>query len=205
MVQVTAVTRGRPLTTTHADIEAAAFSLFARHGFDATTVDEIAQAVGIGRRTLFRYFPSKNDIPWGRFDASLEDFAAKLDASDPQLPLSTAVSNAIIAFNDVPPEAISQHRQRMSLILHTETLQAHSALRYRQWRQVIAEFVASRLGQQPTDLVPRTIGHIALAVAVSAYEQWLVDPDQPLESLLREAMNSLNLFLAQSESAGHRA
>jgi len=205
MVQVTGVMRGRPLTTTHADIEAAAFGLFARHGFDDTTVDAIAQAVGIGRRTLFRYFPSKNDIPWGRFDASLEDFAAKLEASDPQLPLSVAVSNAIIAFNDVPLDAVSQHRQRMALILHTATLQAHSALRYREWRHVVAEFVASRLGQQPTDLLPRTIGHIALAVAVSAYEQWLVDPDQSLESLLREAMSSLDLFLAQSKSAGNRA
>jgi hypothetical protein len=70
---------------------------------------------------------------------------------------------------------------------------------------VVAEYVAKRLGEKTTDLVPRTIGHIALAVAVSAYEQWLVNPEQPLESLLREAMNSLNLFLAQSESAGHRA
>jgi hypothetical protein len=32
---------------------------------EAITIDDIAAAAGIGRRTLFRYYPSKNDILWG--------------------------------------------------------------------------------------------------------------------------------------------
>src|SRR5215213_2120704 len=65
---------GRPPATTHAAIERTAFALFERQGFEATTLDDIAAALGVGRRTLFRYYPSKNDILWGRFDASLRHF-----------------------------------------------------------------------------------------------------------------------------------
>jgi mycofactocin system transcriptional regulator len=202
MQQITGAVRGRPLTTSHAEIESAAFGLFSLHGFDATTVDQIAEAAGIGRRTLFRYFPSKNDIPWGRFDASLHGFAAMLDASDPNWSISTAVGRAIVAFNDVPEEAIPQHRQRMSLILNTATLQAHSALRYREWRAVVAGYVAVRLGERPEDLVPRTMGHVSLALAVSAYEQWLQDPEHELNSLLRDAMSSVAPLLAGIELPG---
>jgi AcrR family transcriptional regulator len=72
MTRKRAALGGRPPATSHAEIEAAAFALFAQKGFDATTMEDIATAVGVGRRTLFRYFPSKNDIPWGQFDDSLE-------------------------------------------------------------------------------------------------------------------------------------
>jgi len=54
---------GRPEATSHAAIEQAAFRLFGDSGFDATTLDAIAAEVGVGRRTLFRYYASKNDIP----------------------------------------------------------------------------------------------------------------------------------------------
>ena len=78
---MSSVTRrvGRPEATSHADIEAAAFGLFAKHGFEHTTLDMIAAEVGVSRRTLFGYYASKNDIPWGQFDRSLERFHAVLE------------------------------------------------------------------------------------------------------------------------------
>ena len=41
----------------------------------------LASAAGIGRRTFFRYFPSKNDVPWGNFDEELDRMHRHLKAS----------------------------------------------------------------------------------------------------------------------------
>ncbi len=130
---------GRPEVTSHAAIEAAAFRLFAARGFEQTTLDAIADEVGVSRRTLFRYYASKNDIPWGQFDRTLDAFREILASLPDDLPLWEAVHRGVVAFNDFPPDAQPPHRDRMRLILTTPALQAHSVLRYSEWRQVIAE------------------------------------------------------------------
>lgn len=186
---------GRPVATSHAAIEQAAFALFAEIGFERTTLDAIANAVGVGRRTLFRYYKSKNDIPWGQFDRTLDGFRALLDAAPPEMPLAEAVHRAVVAFNDFPDEAEPSHRDRMRLIVTTPELQAHSVLRYADWRRVIAEYVARRTGQTPDGLLPRTVGHVSLALALSAYEAWLPDETADLRSLLDDAMSALAGYL----------
>jgi mycofactocin system transcriptional regulator len=182
---------GRPEVTTHAAIERAAFHLFAERGFDLTTLEAIATEVGVARRTLFRYYASKNDIPWGQFDRTLDGFRAILAAMPLTLPLHEAVHRGVLAFNEFPSDADPPHRERMRLILQTPALQAHSVLRYGEWRAVIAEYVASRLGLAPDELQPATVGHVSLALALTAYEQWLRHPEGSLTRLLDDAMSSL--------------
>ena len=191
MTTAHARTAGRPSATDHAAIERAAFELLEQQGFDDTTMEQIAQAVGVGKRTLFRYFPSKNDIPWGQFDDSLRDFASQLAAVPEDVPLADAVHRCVVAFNDFDEPSIEQHRVRMRLILATPTLQAHSALRYAAWRRVISDFVAARTGAHPDDLVPVLVGHVSLALAVTSYELWLDHPDLALTAVLDDAMATL--------------
>ena len=62
---------GRAPATTHGELSHLALALFLERGFEQTTVDDIVEAAGIGRRTFFRYFRSKNDLPWGDFDQLL--------------------------------------------------------------------------------------------------------------------------------------
>jgi mycofactocin system transcriptional regulator len=187
--------RGRPVATSHAAIERAAFRLFAERGFDAVTMADIAAEVAVGRRTLFRYFESKNDIPWGQFDRTLDGFRTILADMPQDLPLHEAVHRGVQRFNDFPADAQPDHRDRMRLILETPALQAHSVLRYAAWRAVIAEYVAARLGLAPDDLVPRTVGNVALALAITAYEGWLEDPDADLTATLDDAMAGLRAYL----------
>jgi len=182
---------GRRRVTSRAELEQAAFTLFAAHGFDATTVDEIAAAAGIGRRTFFRYFPSKNDIPWGAFEHELERMRARLRACPPDVPLMDAVRLALVDFNRVTPAQVPLHRRRMELILRVPTLFAHSTLRFTAWREVVAEFVAERTGRCPDDLAPQAIAHAVLGVAVAAYEHWLDEPGSDLGTLLDDAMRQL--------------
>jgi TetR/AcrR family transcriptional regulator, regulator of mycofactocin system len=183
---------GRRRVTSRAELEQTAFALFAAHGFEATTVDEIAVAAGIGRRTFFRYFPSKNDIPWGAFEDELERMRERLRACPPQVPLMDAIRLALIDFNQVAPAQVPLHRRRMELILRVPTLLAHSTLRFTAWRAVIADFVAERTGRCPRDLAPQAIAHAILGVSVAAYEHWLDDPSADLGALLDDAMRELS-------------
>jgi hypothetical protein len=97
------------------------------------------------------------------------------------------VTEAVVRFNDLPPEAVPAHRRRMALILHVPALQAHSTLRYADWRGVVARFAARRLDQPAEAALPQLIGHLALGSAVAAYEQWLADETSDLPSLLTGA------------------
>lgn len=191
-----ATARGRPVVTSHGEIEQAAFRLFAEHGFEGTTLAAIAAEVGVGRRTLFRYYRSKNDIPWGQFDRTLAGFREMLAEQPDDLPIAEAVHRAVVRFNDFPPGARPSHRDRMRLILTTPELQAHSVLRYADWRRVIAEYVATRRGEAPDALFPRMVGHVSLALALSAYEVWLEDETAALGDLIDQAMADLRGHLA---------
>lgn len=189
---------GRPEATSHADIEQAAFRLFAERGFDGTTLDDIAAAVGVSRRTLFRYYPSKNDIPWGQFDRTLERFRQILRELPQDRPVHEVVQQGVLDFNEFDDAADPPHAERMRLILETPALQAHSVLRYAEWRAVIADYVAERLDLAPTDPLPETVSQVCLALALSAYGLWLRDPGPTLRDRLEQALLDLRSYLAES-------
>jgi mycofactocin system transcriptional regulator len=179
--------------TSRAELELVALDLFARDGFERTTVADIAAAAGISRRTFFRYFASKNDLVWGDFDGLLRRMEAWLDEAPGDRPLLDTLAEAVVRFNWLPPAAVPAHRRRMSLILHVPALQAHSTLRYADWRGVVARYAARRLDVAVGELGPQLVGHVALGAAVAAYDQWLADDDSDLEPLLRRAFGSLAL------------
>jgi len=178
------------------ELERIALDLFIRNGFTETTLDDIAAAAGIARRTFFGYYSSKNDVVWGDFDALLRNMEEWLARSDDSRPLLRTLTEAVVRFNDLPAAAIPAHRQRMSLILHVPALQAHSTLRYADWRNVVARFAAHRLGQRVDALLPQLIGHLTLGAAVTAYEQWLADESTDLRRLLKTAFGALDVKLA---------
>jgi mycofactocin system transcriptional regulator len=187
---------GRPVVTTHAAIEQVAFQLFAEQGFEGTTLEDIARRAGVSRRTIIRYFSSKNDIPWGHFSVTLDHFRKILSEMPTDLPLWQAVHCGVVRFNDFPPDANPSHLARMKLILETPALLAHSVLRYAEWRSVIADYVAVRLNLNSTDPTPVVVGHVSLALALSAYERWLTDPQASLTETVDEAMATLRAHLA---------
>jgi mycofactocin system transcriptional regulator len=182
---------GRRPVTSRSEIEHIALDLFTERGFDTTTVDDIAAAAGIGRRTVFRYYASKNDIPWGAFDEQLDRMRETFAAQPTDLPVMAGVRTAVLDFNDVHPDEQPWHRQRLRLILGTPALQAHSTLRYAAWRRVVAEYAAARLGLSPDALVPQTIGHASLGVALAAYERWLTEDGGELRELLDAVFRAL--------------
>jgi TetR/AcrR family transcriptional regulator, regulator of mycofactocin system len=192
---------GRRPRTSRAELEHIALGLFTTRGFEETTVEDIAAAAGIGRRTFFRYYASKNDAVWGDFDTQLEILRSWFAGCSDDVPLMDAVHGAVVSFNRLDAEEVPWHRQRMRLILDTPALQAHSTPMYARWRAVIAEFAGRRVGASPGDLIPQLIAWAALGAALAAYEQWLRDEDAELEPLLARAMAELSTGFAGHEPA----
>ena len=108
--------------------------MFAERGFEETTVDDVADALGVSRRTLFRYFASKNDMAWGDFDWVLGRLRRCLDETTAEEPLHEALRRAVVESNRYEEEQLPELRIRMRLITGVPALQAHSTLRYTEWR-----------------------------------------------------------------------
>jgi mycofactocin system transcriptional regulator len=176
--------RGRPPTTEPDHVGGIALALFAERGFESTTLEDIAAAAGVGRRTLFRYFPSKNDLVWGDFDRVLERLRDELRATGADEPLMRAIGRAVVASNSYAQADLGDLRIRMTLITTVPALQGHAMLRYAAWRRVLAEFAAARLGVAPDDHVPETIGHAALGTSMAAFTTWVTHPELDLRATL---------------------
>ena len=69
--------RERKKARTHHAISEAAIALFLQRGYDAVSVSEIAAAAEVSKRTLFSYFPSKDELVLHRF-ADHQDEAARV-------------------------------------------------------------------------------------------------------------------------------
>jgi mycofactocin system transcriptional regulator len=183
---------GRRRSTTWDHLSNVAIDLFAARGFDAVSVDDVAHAAGIARRTLFRYYPSKNALPWGDFDAHLERMRDQLADLDPGVPIGDALRTALLAFNTFDDTETARHRQRMRVILQTAELQAYSMTMYAGWRAVVSAFVARRLGVNAGALVPQTVAWTMLGAALSAYEHWLADESVSFAQALNSAFDTVS-------------
>ncbi len=186
---------GRRRSTTPHHITDVAIDMFSARGFADVSVDDVAQAAGISRRTLFRYYASKNAIPWGDFDNHLAHLRDLLDNVGSTVRLGDALRDALLTFNTFDESETARHRQRMRVILQTAELQAYSMTMYAGWREVIAGFVARRLDCKTTDLVPQTVAWTMLGVALSAYEHWLSDESVPLPVALGNAFDAVGAGL----------
>jgi TetR/AcrR family transcriptional regulator, regulator of mycofactocin system len=185
------VTRGRRPSTSRVDVARAALELFHRQGYDQTTVDEIAAAVGVSRRTFFRYFETKPDVVWGEFDAELARLADALAAAPPDEPMMDVLRRVVVSTNRFGAAELGDLRIRMGLTSTVPTLVAHSAVRYAEWCDVIAEFAAGRLGGEPGDLGPQTVARASLGAAMAAFTCWARYDTDDLAAALDQAFRAL--------------
>jgi len=182
---------GESRGTARARVEQAALNLFTRHGFDAVTSDEVADAAGISRRTFFRYFATKADAVWGDFDEHVRHLARLLESADPAQPVLAAICAAYVTANEYPADQQHLLRERMQLILTEPALQAHAQLRYAAVDRVVAEHVTRRTGSTATDLLPRLVAGTTRAAAMTAFEVWLAEPGRSLAGSLHAAFDEL--------------
>jgi TetR/AcrR family transcriptional regulator, regulator of mycofactocin system len=183
--------RGRPPGTSARELEVIALRLFTEHGFDDTTVERIAAAAGVSKRTFFRYFDSKADVLWHAFDGEVRALRAAFAAVPPHVPLMAAIRQVVVGVNRYRAEDVPELRTRMNLIGSVPALAASAAHHYDAWERAVGEFAASRLGQPADSLYPLAIGRATLAVCRSAYERWAERADADLTIYLDQALRAL--------------
>ena len=150
----------------------AGLELFVRQGYDHTTVDQIAAAVGVSRRTFFRYYDSKREVVWGEFDAELRRLRHQLERAPDDQPMMDVLRRAVMATNRFGARELDELRIRIGLTSSVPSLVAHSAVRYAEWCEVVAGFVAGRIGAAPDDLGPQTVARASLGAAMAAFTSW---------------------------------
>ncbi len=184
-------TRGRPPGTSARELELISLRLFTEVSFEETTVEQIALAAGVSRRTFFRYFESKADVLWHAFDGEVRALRAAFAAVPPGVPAMEAIRQVVIGANRYRAEDVPELRTRMNLIGSVPALQASAAHHYDAWERAVSDFAAARLGQPPNSLYPLAIGRATLAVCRSAYDCWVDRADADLTVYLDEALVAL--------------
>ena len=186
-----AVRRGRPPGTSARALEVIALDLFSRHGFEATTIDQIAAVAGVSKRTFFRYFDTKADVLWHAFDAEVENIRHTLAEVPDDRPVMDAVRQAVLQVNHYRAEDVPELRTRMNLIGSVPELGASAAVHYDAWERAVSTFVAARTGREEQSLYPLTVGRVTLAACRAAYEQWAARADADLTVYLDAALRAL--------------
>lgn len=155
-------------------IEDAAIALFEEHGFDGTTVEQIAAAADIAPRTFFSYFPTKEDVVLADYSARLERIVDELGGR----PASEPPWDALRAsFTEVALDyeaARSDLIRRFTIMAGNTTVFARSLQLQAGWEDALAEVLVQRAGRETEDLESRLLAAAALACMRSSLRHWLL-------------------------------
>lgn len=132
--------RGRPRQIDPKQIRDAALSLFMARGFDAVSTTEIAEAVGISRSSVARFYPTKQQIVWEGQDQIAERLAQRLAASS-EGTIVERVSVAIEQAVDYPADELEVLRRRLRLVYDNPQLQVKRAFGRDPVAAVLAAFI----------------------------------------------------------------
>jgi AcrR family transcriptional regulator len=179
-----------------AKIAQAVFTIFAERGFEETTASEAAEAAGISRASFFRYFSSKEEAVFAALEAMGEEIAAALSErpaeEDSWTALRRAFDAAVRNYERSPSETLA----RVRLARTTPALRAHELERQLQWRQMIADAVAPRLGLEPGDVAAEALAGAAVAALDAAVSSWAERGEEAdLIELIDEAFGAIREFV----------
>ncbi len=189
--------RGRPTSIDAANVSLIAVRLFETNGYDATSMDDIAQAAGVSRRSLFRYFPVKAALVWEGFDSFLLDLGRRLDAAPfDAAPFDDAVAHSIercladtfLARGD----GLRLTRIRLQIVNSHPELRSFGSVGLLAVRDRLRSYVESRWQLPPGSLEATVIADATTAASFAALLHWAVaTTDATPADTLRRAMQAL--------------
>jgi AcrR family transcriptional regulator len=161
-VEATTGLRERKKQQTREALARAGMELFVERGYDATTLAEIAEAAGVSTRTVFAYFPSKEDILFASFQTMREALATALAERPGGRDALTTLRDFILSGH--PKTELDRKLER--IICSDETLFSHMRARMSQVQELLAAAIAEDLDAGPDDLRAQ----VAAASLTAAFE-----------------------------------
>jgi AcrR family transcriptional regulator len=155
--------RERKKQATREALTRAALELFVDRGYDETTLDEIAEAAGVSTRTIFAYFPSKEDILFCTMGTMRDALATALA----DRPVGTDALAALRDFILSSAHEKTELDYKLGQVVAADpTLASHKRARIAELQEVLAAAIADDLGVGPDDLRPQ----VAAASLTAAFE-----------------------------------
>lgn len=149
-----------------ARLQLAALELFARDGYEATTVDDIASKAETSRRTFFRYFPSKEDAVFPDHEFLLrlveEELAGGTDATSPVRAACRALSVVFESYLADPDVSLRRYR----LISSIPALRDRENASIARYQRLLTVYLRKRFGDTPEDTLR---AEMAAASAIAAH------------------------------------
>lgn len=175
-------------------VQQEALRLFAEQGYDATTVEQIADAADISTTTFYRYFPTKEDTVFhDEYDLVVEEI---VEASDPQDPLVDVVRRVVAALSaaleDERETALARLRPRESV----PALKARLGAEGQGNRDLYLGLFSRRTGRPVDDYRLRVTAAALTAAQLEAVHAWGdADGATSLRELMDEAVTVLEPLL----------
>ncbi|MGO9341123.1 MAG: TetR family transcriptional regulator [Acidimicrobiales bacterium] len=182
--------RERKKAKTRAAIQHEALRLFREKGYEATTVDHIAEAVEISPSTFFRYFRAKEDLVLtDDYDPLIIE---AIRAQPAELSPVRAVRNGLrTLFETMSREELADMRDRAELALAVPELRAGMLDQFAQTIRQITGLIAERVGRTSDDFEVSALAGAMLGVMISAEFYWVEHPESDLVALLDMALAHL--------------
>jgi AcrR family transcriptional regulator len=146
--------------------------LFAERGFEAVTVAEVARAAGVAEKTVFNYFPTKEELFYSRLEAFEEELLAAVRERAPGESILAAVRGFLIAQRGVlamqgpdgDEHATEQLRTVTRVITESPALLARERQVFAKYAQALAALIAEETGARPGAIEPQVVANLLLGV-----------------------------------------
>lgn len=179
---------------TRNEIADAAIELFLTQGFDETTMDEVAAAAGVSRRTAYRYFPAKEDLVFEHPRRWLERFSTILTNREPSESTRDLLRRSIIEVAEVIQEHDEPVLRAFSVLLATPSLTGRHGRSNAEWHLLCAATVAEDLGSAPeAQLQTAVIAGGLIGVTNALIAAWsAAQPDADLPTMTVSALDQID-------------
>ena len=188
--------RERKRARTFAEIQREALRLFVAQGYEQTTIEQIAEAVEVSPSTIFRYFPTKEDLVLtDEYDALILTSLAAGPRGEPGV---TAMRRALTqTLADVVEQDASMFLMRGRLMLGVPALRARLWGFLQENEAVLCQIFAAQSGRDPEDFELRVAAGAIIGGIMAALTEWVQSDGQAhMGALLDRALHLLEAGLA---------